>query len=203
MRQKRIFTYPDIKGDPIEEPAKQINGYLVDASMVFINSRARPREGMPELSKGSQPTDGGYLILTPDQAEQLRRDEPETSPFIRPYMGGAEFLNARERYCLWLKEVSPQELRKMPLVLKRLEGVREARLKSPTASVRDFASQPALFTQDRQPEHVISPFPRFPLSGESTFRLDSSLNRLLPAISYNSSESQVCSFSLSCHPTHI
>ena len=151
MRQKRIFTYPDIKGEPIEEPASQINGYLVDAPIVFINSRARSPEGMPELVKGSQPTDGGYLILSPEEAEQLRKGEPAASQFIRPYMGGAEFLNARERYCLWLKDASPQDLRKMPLVLKRLEGVRAARLKSPTASVRDMASQPALFTQDRQP----------------------------------------------------
>jgi hypothetical protein len=66
-------------------------------------------------------------------------------------MGGHDFLNDVVRYCLWLRNASPQELRRMPIVLDRLVKVRDARLKSPTPSVRQFASTPALFTQDRQP----------------------------------------------------
>lgn len=151
-KEKRLFEYADIKGDPIETPATNINGYLVDAPSAFINSRARAPKGMPELSKGSQPTDGGHLILSVEEAEALIAAEPQAKRFIRQYMGGAELINGRLRYCLWLKDTQPHELRQMPLVMERVERVRDERLKSPTASVRAFAQYPYLFTQDRQPD---------------------------------------------------
>jgi hypothetical protein len=151
-RDKRLFLYTDIQSEPIEHGAANINGYLVDAPSVFITSRSRPPAGMPELVKGSQPTDGGHLILTAEEAQCLREYEPQSEPFIRQYMGGAELINGRVRYCLWLKDASPQQLRSMPLVLERLQAVKEVRLESPTASVRAFAQYPRLFTQDRQPD---------------------------------------------------
>lgn len=149
--EKRIFEYTDIKGEPNETNAANINGYLVNAPSVFISSRSKPPAGTPELTKGSQPTDGGYLILTPEEKDELVAAEPIAEKYIRRYMGGAEFINNKLRFCLWLKDVVPSDIRSMPHVQKRLELVRTARLVSPTPSVREFAAYPALFTQDRQP----------------------------------------------------
>ena len=148
---KKLYDYADIKGEPIETILQHINGYLVDAPDVFIASRATAPKDMPELVKGSQPTDGGHLILTPAEKDVLITQEPNAAKYIRQYMGGAEFINNIPRYCLWLKEITPLELQAMPLVRARLEQVRQARMLSPTSSVREYANYPSLFTQDRQP----------------------------------------------------
>ncbi len=149
--EKRISEYVDIKGEPNEVAATNINGYLVNAPSVFISSRSKPPAGVPELVKGSQPTDGGHLILTPQEKDELIASEPLAEKYIRQYMGGAEFINNKLRYCLWLKNVDLNDIRTMPLVQQRLEGVRTSRLASPTPSVKEFAAYPTLFTQDRQP----------------------------------------------------
>lgn len=148
---KKLYDYTDITGEPIEAIVHHINGYLVDAPDVFIASRATAPKDMPELVKGSQPTDGGHLILTPAEKDVLITQEPNSAKYIRQYMGGAEFINNIMRYCLWLKDITPPELQAMPLVRARLEQVRQARLLSPTSSVREYANYPSLFTQDRQP----------------------------------------------------
>ena len=150
--RKRLFSYPDSIGEPIEAQAKNINGYLVDAQNVFIQSRANPPEGVPEIIKGSQPTDGGHLLFDEHEMQEFVRSEPGSKKFFRRYMGGAEFINNRRRYCLWLKYATPTELRAMPLVQERLEAVRAIRSASPTPSVREFSAYPSLFTQDRQPK---------------------------------------------------
>lgn len=149
--EKRIFEYADIKGEPNETAAANINGYLVNAPSVFISSRSKPPAQTPELIKGSQPTDGGNLILTPEEKDELIIAEPLAEKYIRQYMGGAEFINNKLRFCLWLKDAVPSDIRSMPLIQKRLEAVRTARLTSPTPSVQEFAAYPTLFTQDRQP----------------------------------------------------
>ena len=131
--------------------AQNINAYLLDAPNVFIENRGKPPLGFPKMTKGSQPTDGGNLILSPNERDELIAKNPLTEKYIRQFVGAAEFIKGKLRYCLWLKDCSPNVLRKMPLVMKRLELVREFRLKSPTASVRRDADTPALFTQIRQP----------------------------------------------------
>jgi hypothetical protein len=131
--------------------AQNINGYLLDAPNFFIKNRGDPPEGFPKMTKGSQPTDGGNLLLKPDEKDELIKKNPLAEKFIYPFVGAAEFIRGKLRYCLWLLNATPAELRKMPLVMKRLENVRDLRLKSPTASVRRAAETPALFTQIRQP----------------------------------------------------
>jgi len=148
---RRLFSYPNISGEPVEQAAQNINAYLVDASDVFLPSRGKPLSGLPEMYKGSQPTDGGFLVLSATERDELVTAEPAVAPYIKPYLGAEEFLNARPRYCLWLKGAD-LDLRHLPLLRARIEGVRAARLKSPTASVRAFAAFPTLFTQDRQPD---------------------------------------------------
>ena len=130
-----------------------INGYLIGASDLFIQSRGKPLSpNMPLMSKGSQPTDGGNLILSTNEKNELIKDYPSTERLIKRYMGSDEFINNRYRYCLWLKGVSPSEYRKIPSIMERLQRVTEIRSKSPTASVRHDANTPMLFTQIRQPD---------------------------------------------------
>ena len=151
-KTRRLFEYDDIKGDPHEVPSvTNINGYLINGANIALPSRTKPKPEFPQMLKGSQPTDGGGLILTQQQKTDLIDKEPSAAQFIRPYVGGDELLSGNYRACLWLKSTTPAQLKTMPEVKKRLQIVRDARLASPTPSVRDFADKPTLFTQDRQP----------------------------------------------------
>lgn len=152
-KQRVIFDYGNnIKDEPAVIDAHNISPYLVDAPNVILPSRTDTPPGLPQLIKGSQPTDGGHLIFTEDEKAQLLAAEPHAEKWLRPYIGGEELINGGRRWCLWLKSISPAELRSMPLVMERVRAVAETRLKSPTKSVQEFAVQPTLFTQDRQPD---------------------------------------------------
>lgn len=158
--EKQIYEYENIKGEPHEIKVKNINAYLFEGKEIFIESRSKAIHNFPEMTKGSQPTDGTRLILTPEEKEYFENKEPLSSKWIMPFIGGEELMNNSIRYVLWLKNCPPEELKKMPLVLKRLEEVKEARLKSSTPSVREFAKFPTLFTQDRQPSNNYLAMPR-------------------------------------------
>ncbi len=139
--------------------AQNINGYLLDAPNVFIKNRSAAVNGMPKMTKGSQPTDGGNLFLSESERVDLISKYPESDKLIKRFIGAHEFINNKVRYCLWLKGVSPGEYRKIPEIQKRLAAVREMRLASPTRSVQRDADIPMLFTQIRQPdtEYMVVP----------------------------------------------
>ena len=153
--EKWLYDYPNIKGQPNKIQAENINPYLIDTPNVILPSRSKPPKGMPAMTKGSQPTDGGYLILSEQEREALLAKQPGLVEFIKPFIGGRELINNLKRYCLWFADASAKqlaEIKKIPEIQQRLEGVKQARLKSPTASVREYAEQPFLFTQNRQPK---------------------------------------------------
>ena len=132
---------------------EHINGYLVDAPNVFIQSRGKPlTAGLPVMSKGSQPTDGGHLILSESERDGIVTAYPNASEFIKPFVGSRDLINNDRRYCLWLKGVSPSSYRSIPPIVERLKLVARSRADSPTASVRRDAETPMLFTQIRQPD---------------------------------------------------
>ncbi|WP_324559628.1 DNA methyltransferase [Ottowia sp.] len=149
---KVIYEYENVKGDPHAIQASHINPYLVDAPDVLLPSRTETPPGLPQLRKGSQPTDGGHLIFTEAEKTEFLTREPNAQAWIRPYIGGEELINGNGRWCLWLKGAAPAQLRAMPLVMERVQRVAETRRKSPTKSVVEFAAYPTLFTQDRQPD---------------------------------------------------
>lgn len=128
-----------------------ISPYLVVGPNLILPSRTEPRAGFPEMKKGSQPTDGGHLILTESEKTELLNREPEAEAWLRPFVGGDELIRSTHRWCLWLKDTPPNVLRRLPCVMERVAAVRESRLRSPTPQVKSFAEQPTLFTQDRQP----------------------------------------------------
>jgi hypothetical protein len=150
--KRTIYDYEfNIKGEPVLIPAKTINPYLIDAANILLPSRNSAPPGMPQMLKGSQPTDGGHLVLTQEAKDALIDIEPDCEKWLLPYIGSEELINGNGRWCLWLKGIAPKALKAMPSVYARVKRVTEARLASPTASVRDFAHKPSLFTQDRQP----------------------------------------------------
>ncbi len=131
---------------------ENINGYLLCAPNIFIQNRGSIiTVGLPKMGKGSQPTDGGNLLLSSDEKKELITKYPITEKWIRRFMMGEDFINNKFRYCLWLVGVNPAELRKCTDIMLRLERIAELRRKSPTASVRRDANTPMLFTQIRQP----------------------------------------------------
>ena len=146
-RPKTIF---DENGDAI--PAKRINAYLLDAENVFVESRKKPICQVPEMLFGSMPNDGGNLIIKAEDYDEFIKKEPNAVKYVREFLGADEFINGRKRYCLWLTEASPAELRRMPLVAKRVEAVRALRLESRRNATKTLAYIPHLFGEIRQPE---------------------------------------------------
>ena len=138
-----------------------INGYLLDAPNVFIKGRTRLlKPNLPEMTKGSQATDGGNLFLTVEERLEMIAKFPSSEQFIKRFVGAEEFINNKLRYCLWLKGVPPSQYRSIPPIMDRLEKVAEMRRKSPTKSVQKDADTPMLFTQIRQPESAYMIIPR-------------------------------------------
>ena len=153
--EKSLFTGDTLKKVP------HINGYLVDADDVFIQARGKPlTKGMPKMSKGSQPTDGGNLILSEAEKNELISKEPVAEKWIHRFMMGDDYINNKVRYCLWMVNALPSEIKKCPQILERLDKIKELRLQSPTKSVNNDAQTPYLFTQRRQPTQDYLAVPR-------------------------------------------
>lgn len=143
--EKLLFTSKQV------QRVQNISPYLIDAPTLFIESRNKPLCNVPEICKGSQPTDGGNLIVTEEDYDGFMKQAPASAKFIRRFLGADEFLNGKNRYCLWLDGISPKELQGMPLVLERVQLVRDFRLSSKKAATRKQADSPTLFTENRQP----------------------------------------------------
>jgi len=139
--------------------ASNINAYLIDAPDVFIESRAKAICNVPLMMKGSQPTDDGNLIIEADEYDDFMKKSPQAAKFVHPFVGAKEFLNNQKRYCLWLVEASPAELRAMPEVMKRIEAVRQFRLSSKKEATRKKAETPSVFDERRAPDtnYIIVP----------------------------------------------
>ena len=150
-REPRALRHIFLNDNQVIE-AKNINGYLLDAPDVFIENRKKPLCAVPEMIKGSQPTDGGNLILSAEEKEELVNNYPHIAPYIHRYIGSEEFINNKYRYCLWLAGVSPAVLRTCPPVMERIERVRQMRQASPKAATQKWAEYPTLFTENRQPD---------------------------------------------------
>ncbi len=130
--------------------ANNINPYLVDADNVFIESRNKPICGVPILQNGGKPAEGGFLILTKEEKDELLSYEPQAEIFIRPFMMGKDFIERKPRYCLWMVGADPSQINKSPRVKKRIEQVREYRLASPKPATRKKADTPMLFDEVRE-----------------------------------------------------
>lgn len=131
---------------------KEINGYLVAAPQIIIGKRTKPISDVPNIVKGSQPTDDGFFFLDDEEKKEFVDKEPQAAPFIKKFLGAKEFLHGVSRWCLWLVKVSPATLRSMPLIMERVQSVREYRAKSTKAATRKSANTASVFQEIRQPE---------------------------------------------------
>ena len=158
--KKTIYEYDDIRGEPHAVTAKNINPYLIDAPNILLENRTRPISAAPEMVNGSKATDGGNLLLSDNEKSELISAEPQAEKWIRPLLGAEEFINGINRWCLWLVDISPNELRALPLVTRRVERVKAMRLSSKDAQTFQDAATPTLFQKIRQPKASYLGIPR-------------------------------------------
>ncbi|MBO5423795.1 MAG: N-6 DNA methylase [Fibrobacteraceae bacterium] len=138
----------------IEKAVKNINAYLVEAPNVFIESRSTPICDVPKMTTGNRPADGGHLIIEADDYDDFVKREPNAVKYIKKLTGAAEYINNKDRYCLWLVGVSPAELRKMPEVMKRVEACRQDRLNG-APDRQKLADTPTVFRETKNPSTYI------------------------------------------------
>lgn len=129
-----------------------INPYLLAGENTIVYAQRKPFGEIPSMVYGNKPADGGNLIIKESDYDDFVKREPEARKYIRKYIGAEEFLNGKDRYCLWLKGADPKELKNMPLVLERIKKCKEKRQNSVAAGIRKFAETPTVFAQITQPE---------------------------------------------------
>lgn len=154
-KTKYLFTYLDIKGEPDVRLVKNINPYLVEAKDLVISKRTKPLIDIPKIFKGNQPTEGGFLLLSKEEKEELENKYSNISNLIKPVVSGREFLNNIPRWCFWLVDVSPKEIKKYTELLNRIENVKKMRLESSFAPTRELAKYPTLFRDRKNPDTFI------------------------------------------------
>jgi hypothetical protein len=160
VQAKKIFDYESLKGEPHEVAVNNISPYLVEGSDLVVLKRTHPINNAPELSFGNMPNDGGHLLLSESERQELIAAEPAAIDFIRPFIGPDEFLYNVSRYCLWLLNASPAVLRACPIVLRRIDGVRKHREQSKRPTTKELAATPSVFGEIRQPNHRYLAIPK-------------------------------------------
>ena len=140
------------EGEGKRQVATNISPYLIDAPTVFIESLSKPLCNVPTMKSGGKPVEGGNLIFTEDEKSDFVSREPLSEKYFRPFVSSDDYINGHPRWCLWLLNISPKELRMMPLVMERVEKVREFRLASVKAATREFANYPTRFMEIKQPD---------------------------------------------------
>ena len=148
---KTIFDYPTLRADPQPSVASRINCYLIDGPNVVVPPRTKPLFAPCPMANGSIPADGGNLILSRNEKDDLLRDYPQAIPYVREYLGAEGVINGESRWCLWLAACPPDVMRGIPPIVQRVQAVRDFRKDSTKAATRAKAATASLFTEDRQP----------------------------------------------------
>ena len=130
---------------------KNINGYLLDAENFAVENRSQPLCDVPEIGIGNKPIDGGYYLFSKEERDEFIKKEPASEKWFHPWYGSWEFINRQPRYCLWLGDCPPNELRKMPECMKRVEAVRNLRLSSKSPGTVKLADKPTRFHVENMP----------------------------------------------------
>lgn len=151
---RRLFTAER------EQIVSNINAYLLDAENIFVESRGAPLCAVPEIGIGNKPIDGGNYLFSKEEMEEFLKSEPAAKKWFRPWYGSQEFINRQPRYCLWLGDCPPNELRKMPRCLEQVEAVRQFRLASKSAGTVKLAATPTRFHVENMPSSAYLLIPR-------------------------------------------
>lgn len=140
--------------DTVVHECENINPYLIEAPNVFVDSNKKPICDIPVMTTGNRPADGGHLIIEAEDYEEFIKKEPNAVKYIKRFMGSEEFINNKPRYCLWLVGLSPNELRQMPEVMKRVEACRQDRLNG-APDRQKLANTPTVFRETKNPLQCI------------------------------------------------
>ncbi|WP_308603342.1 DNA methyltransferase [uncultured Fibrobacter sp.] len=171
---KRIFD-----GEKVEF-ADNINAYLLNAPNVWIDKRTTPLCDVPQFVRGCQPTDDGNLILTNEEKEQYLKNEPQAEKFLRPFMMGKDFIDRKPRWCFWLVEANPSDLRKCHSLLGRIENVRKFRQSSTKPATQKKAETPTLFDEIREPQSDYVALPTVSSEGRRYIPIDFLPKEVIP-----------------------
>ena len=144
----RKLLYEDGKVSEV----KNINAYLLPADDILVESRKKPISDVPEIGIGNQPIDGGHYLFTEEEMQEFILQEPASEKYFKPWFGANEFLYDKKRFCLWLGDCTPAELRKMPLCMKRIEAVKTFRLSSKRVATVKLADKPTRFLVENMPD---------------------------------------------------
>ncbi len=147
-----LFEYDSTSGQTLAKGGQPLNGYLIPGSEVYPQASSRPLvDSVPPVVYGAKPADGGGLLLTSREAAEIRATDPTASGYIRPMLSATEFLNGEDRFCFWLADAEPGDLRRSPALRERLEAVRTFREASSKRQTREMAASPGLFSEPRRP----------------------------------------------------
>lgn len=127
---------------------------MVEGSDTFVVAMKESLDGMPKMSFGNQPRDGGNFVIKEEEYQEIMRKEPELKKWIHPYIGADEFIKGKKRWCLWLKHVSSKEIVRSKILSEKVERVRQFRLSSKAKTTNGYAKVPQLFAQITQPDDV-------------------------------------------------
>jgi hypothetical protein len=185
---KLLFSYDDIKGEPLCSQAKRINPYLVDGPVLILPNRRQPLCVVPQIGIGNKPIDGGHYLFTTEERDAFLLKEPQAQDYFHRWIGSDEFLNGYERWCLWLGECSPAELQAMPEAMKRVQAVRQARLASKSPPTQKLAAMPTRFHVENFPSRRFLVIPEvsserrlyLPIGFDEPPSLCSNLVKILP-----------------------
>ncbi|MBP6513192.1 MAG: class I SAM-dependent DNA methyltransferase [Bacteroidia bacterium] len=157
--EKRIFEYEDIKSDPIEIKAKNINPYLVEGKDITVENRKSPICNTPEIIYGSFALDDGNYTLSEEDRNEIILVNKGSEKLIKPFIGGRELLHSEKRYCLWLAEAEPSDIKGNIKIKERVEAVKHWRSNSDRSNTKKLAETPTLFAEVRQPNTNYLAFP--------------------------------------------
>lgn len=157
--EKRIFEYENIKGEAHEIKAKNINPFLVEGKDITVENRKSPISNVPKIVYGSFPLDDGNYTLSEEERKEIVSENQSSEKLIKPFIGGQELLHSEKRYCLWLADAEPNEIKGNSKIKERVEAVKKWRSSSNRPTTTKLADTPTLFAEVRQPKTNYLAFP--------------------------------------------
>ncbi|GAB4305383.1 MAG: hypothetical protein Kow0091_08470 [Geminocystis sp.] len=155
MENKRLFSYENIKGEASEINVKNINPYLTMGEDIYVLSKSSPLCDVPPIKRGNSPYDGGNFLLDEIEKENLLKLEPQAEKFVKNFIGAKEFINGKNKYCIWLLNANPADVKQCPLILEKIDKVRKFRLNAKGAETRKYSAFPSLFRDKNNPQTFI------------------------------------------------
>lgn len=151
--KKQLYVYRTVESNSEKKVVDYINPYLMPIKIGYVEACKETICDVPKMNFGNQPRDGGHFILSSEERDDILSKEPALLKWIRPYMGAEEFIKGKERWCLWLKDATPDDISKSKILYQKVKNVKEFRLNSKAKTTNGYAKVPSIFAQITQPEH--------------------------------------------------